>query len=192
MEENNKNKKNIKKKKVKEEKIDPEIEKAKKEMDELMKSISDEMGMKNVKVVQIQVPKANFKNFFMGLIISLVLNSLLIIGTSGFIDFLNWEAVFDLLLFAIYFSVVEKVIEFLFLKFFTPLIIKTMGLASFIPIIISLAIVLIFPVFVQINEPFLAILILIFIYACKRTISNYITNKFLINKIRRKKWYKKL
>ena len=59
MDDNKKEKKDLNKKTNQ----DEEIEKAKKEMEELMKSISEEVGGQNVKVVQLQIPRANFKNF---------------------------------------------------------------------------------------------------------------------------------
>lgn len=165
---------------------DEEIEKAKKEMDELMKSIKDEMGMNNVKVVKVQIPRASFKHFIISLIVSLIMNTLLIVGTSGFIDFVIWENVLDLILFSIYFSIIERIINLIFLKFFTPLIIRTMGLAALIPIVISLALVMIFPIFVIIENVVLTLIVLVFVCVCKSYINSFIQNKFLF-KPRRKK-----
>ena len=92
MEENkNKDEKDINKKNTREE----EIEKAQKDMEELMKSIQNEMGDKNVKVVKLQLPRPTLKNYIVGLIISLFINTLLIIGTSGFVDIFVWENVYD-------------------------------------------------------------------------------------------------
>ena len=71
------------------------IEKAKKEMEELMKSISEEVGGQNVKVVQLQIPRANFKNFLFTLFFGLLLNTLLIIGTSGFFEFVKYENILN-------------------------------------------------------------------------------------------------
>ena len=75
MDDNKKEKKDLSKKTNQ----DEEIEKAKKEMEELMKSISEEVGGQNVKVVQLQIPRANFKNFLFTLFFGLLLNTLLII-----------------------------------------------------------------------------------------------------------------
>jgi len=178
-----KDEKKIEKKSSQEEKI----EQAKKEMEELMKSLNEEVGGQSVKVVQLQIPKATFKNFLFTLFLCLIINNLLIVGTSGFFEFIKWEKILDLILFATYFTIVERILEFLFLKFFTPLIIRTMGLAHVIPIIISLAIVLLFPLFVNINAFFITLITMVFIHVCKGAIINYIQNKILFRKIRRKK-----
>lgn len=187
--EENKNKKKKVKKSKEDKKTNQEeaIEKAKKEMDELMKSIQEELGGNNVKVVQIQVPKANFKNFIIGFFLSLVLNNLFIVGTNGFFEFLKFDTVLDLVFFATYFTVLERILDFIFLKFFTPLIIRTMGLASFIPIVLSLAIVLIFPFFVVIKNVVVALIILVIIYILKTMVVNVFQNKMLVKKMRRKK-----
>lgn len=186
MDENNKKQeenKEIKKKPTQEELI----EQAKKEMEELMKSISEETGNNNVKIVQLQVPKATFKNFLFTLILSLFLNVLLFVGTSGFFEFVKYDNIINLILFSIYFSVVERVIEFVFLKFFTPLVIKTMGLAHLIPIVLSLLLVILFPIFVVVDNIFLTLITIVFIHTCKGTVIKAIQNRMIVRSIRRKK-----
>lgn len=190
MEKDKNNKKNEDKKTKKElndEKLDEAIEQAKKDMDELMKSIQDEVGMKNVRVVQVQIPKSNFKNFITGLIISLFLNTLLIVGMSGFYEYLQWDKIYDLIFFAIYFTFAERIIDFIFIKYFTPLIIRTMGLASIIPDIISLALVIIFPIFVNIENVIVTVFTLVVILVFKTILMSFIRNKLLYKKYRSKK-----
>lgn len=182
MDENNK-KPEEKKKLTSEE----QIEQAKKDMEELMKSISEETGNSNVKIVQLQVPKATFKNFLFTLILSLILNALLFVGTSGFFEFVKYENILNLILFSVYFSIVERVIEFIFLKLFTPLIIRTMGLAHLIPIVLSLLIVILFPIFVVVDNIFLTLVTIVFIHVCKGTVIKAIQNKMFLRTIRRKK-----
>lgn len=189
MEKDKKNKKdeNIKnKKEIKEDKMNEAVEQAKKEMDELMKSIQEEVGMKNVKVVQVQIPKSNFKNFISGLIISLFLNILLILGMSGFYEYLQWDKIYQLIFFAIYFTLAERIIDFIFIKYFTPLIIRTMGLASVIPNIISLALVIIFPIFVKVEDVIVTLFTLVVISVLKGIIMTFIRNKLLYRKYRGK------
>lgn len=183
MDDNKKEKKDLNKKTNQ----DEEIEKAKKEMEELMKSISEEVGGQNVKVVQLQIPRANFKNFLFTLFFGLLLNTLLIIGTSGFFEFVKYENILNLVLFSVYFTFLERILDFLFLKFFTPLIIRTMGIAHIIPIIITLLITLLFPIFVIVDNVFLALVTIVFIHVCKGTILKFIQTKFLFRKMRRKK-----
>lgn len=181
-----KEKKKKTKEQITEEQMNEAIEKAKKDMDELMKSMQDEMGMKNVKVVQVQIPKPNFKNFVLSLIFSLLLNSLFIMGISGFYNFLNWNEIYDLLLFAAYFSLVDRIIDFLFIKFFTPLIIRSMGIATFLPSIISLAIVIIFPIFVKIDNIVLCLITLVIVSILRGVLMSFFKNKYFKKKIRRK------
>ena len=185
MDENNRNQKeekDTKKRSTQEE----QIEQAKKDMEDMMKSISDEMGA-NVKVIQLQVPKATFKNFIFTLILSLILNVLLFVGTSDFFEFVKYEMIINLILFSLYFSIIERVIEFVFLKFFTPLVIRTMGLAHLIPIVLTLLITLLFPIFVVVDNVFLSLVTIVFIHVCKGTIIKAIQNKIVLRMIRRKK-----
>lgn len=185
MDENKKNKKEekeIKNKKTQEE----QIEEAKKDMEELMKSIS-EVGGNNVKVVQLQVPRATFKNFLFTLGLSLLLNILIFVGTSGFFEYVQYENILNLILYSVYFSLVERILEFVFLKFFTPLVIRTMGLAHLIPIVLTLLIVLLFPIFVTVPEIFITLVTLVFMHVCKGTIIKAIQNKIVLKKIRSKK-----
>ena len=170
MDDNKKEKKDLNKKTNQ----DEEIEKAKKEMEELMKSISEEVGGQNVKVVQLQIPRANFKNFLFTLFFGLLLNTLLIIGTSGFFEFVKYENILNLVLFSVYFTFLERILDFLFLKFFTP-------------IIITLLITLLFPIFVIVDNVFLTLVTIVFIHVCKGTILKFIQTKFLFRKMRRKK-----
>lgn len=185
IEEKSKQKKDINK--MSKEELDEEIEKAKKEMEELMKSLQDQMGQENVKVVKIQIPRPTIKHYIYSLLISLVVNTLLFIGCSGFINFLVWDSILDLVLFSAYFSVIERTVDFIFLKYFTPLIIRSMGIAAVLPFIISILFVLIFPIFVVIEEVVLAIITLAFICVCKSFINSFIQNKLFIKKPRRKK-----
>lgn len=167
--------------------LNDEIEKASKDMEELMQSIQDEMGDSNVKVVRIQLPKPSFKNFLLETVVCILVNMLLILGTSGFIHFLEFDSILALVLYSLYYSVVDRLLVFIFTKFFMPLIIRTMGLASLIPPILSLVICMFFPIFVGIENIPVAILAMIFVSICRSFIVNYVRNKIIINKIRRKK-----
>lgn len=169
-------------KQKKENAMDKEIQEAQKEMEDLMKSMQEELGASNVKVVKLQLPKATVSYFFFGLFFGLLVNVLLIVGTSGFINYLTYENVLDLVLYALYFTVVERVIDIIFVRFFTPLIIRTMGLASFIPIVLSLAIVIIFPIFISIENILATLLTLVFICVCRNTIMSYLRNKLFFRK----------
>jgi cation transport ATPase len=179
-----------KKKKTDEQKnknVEDEVEKAQKEMEELMKSIQEEMGGQQVKVVKVQLPRPTIKNFIFGLIISLLINTLLIIGTSGFVNIFVWDSILDLLFFSIYFTFIERTINFIFSKLFMPLIIRSMGLAALIPYGISIALVLIFPLFVIVENLFTSLIMLVFVCICRNTIQTFIQNKLMIRKVRRKK-----
>ena len=98
--------------------IDEEIEKAQKDMEDLMKSIQEEMGSQNVKVVKLELPRATLKNFFIGLILSIFINTLLVVGTSGFVDVFVWENILDLVYFSLYFTLVERTLNYIFIKLF--------------------------------------------------------------------------
>lgn len=168
------------------EKRDREIEEAKKEMEDLMKSIQDHMGGEDVKVVKIKIPQPTFKQFIIDFITALLVNTLLIIGTNGFISFVIWESILDLVLFSVYFTVVEKVLNFILLRYFSPLIIKSMGLALFIPSALAIGLVVIFPGVVLIKNIVYAALALVFILVCRNLINGYI-QKIINKKLYRRK-----
>ena len=176
-----------KNKEPKKKNIDEEIEKAQKDMEDLMKSIQEEMGSQNVKVVKLELPRATLKNFFIGLILSLFINTLLVVGTSGFVDVFVWENILDLVYFSLYFTLVERTLNYIFIKLFMPLIIRTMGIASVIPYLLAITLVLIFPLFVIIENIFTALIMIIFIFVCKSRIQAFIQNKMFQRKLRRKK-----
>ena len=167
--------------------IDEEIEKAQKDMEDLMKSIQQEMGNQNVKVVKLELPKPTLKNFFIGLILSLLINTLLIVGTSGFVDVFVWENILDLVYFSIYFTLVERTINFIFIKLFMPLIIRTMGIAAVLPYLLSITLVLVLPLFVIIENILTSLLMIVFVCVCKSRIHSFLQQKMFKRKLRRKK-----
>ena len=151
-----------------------------------MKSIQDHMGGEDVKVVKIKIPQPTFKQFIIDFITALLVNTLLIIGTNGFISFVIWESILDLVLFSVYFTVVEKVLNFILLRYFSPLIIKSMGLALFIPSALAIGLVVIFPGVVLIKNIVYAALALVFILVCRNLINGYI-QKIINKKLYRRK-----
>jgi hypothetical protein len=161
-----------------------DIEKFTKEMEELMKSIQDQVGDENIKVIQVKKPEITLGGFFFDLVMALLLNTLLIVGTSGFITLFIWDNILDLIYFSIYFTLIEKTISFIFMKKFVELIIKSLGLATYIPMLISLAIILFFPVFVIIENVFGTIFGLILVFALRSYINTFIHRKMLTRKMR--------
>ncbi len=164
-----------------------EVEKAQKEMEELLKSLQEEVGGNNVKVMKVELPQPNLKNYFIGLLLAIIINTLLIVGTSGFIDLFQYKKIIYLIIFAIYFSIMERTINYLFLKIFLPLVIRTMGLAALIPYVVSIVITCIFPVFVTSKNMFLVFIFLVFVCIVKTIIHAFLKRKFISNKIRRRK-----
>ena len=183
----NKKKDNQEKNQLDKNKFEDEVEKAQKDMEELMKSMQEEMGGQKVKVIKLELPKPTLKNYIIGLILSLLINTLLIIGTSGFVNIFIWENIFDLLFFSIYFTFIERTINFVFTKLFLPLVIRSMGLGALIPYAIAIALALIFPLFVTVENLFTSLIMLVFICICRNTIQAFIRNKLMVRKIRRKK-----
>lgn len=164
-----------------------EVEKAQKEMEELLKSLQEEVGVNNVKVVKVELPQPNLKNYFLGLLVSIIINTLLIVGTSGFIKIFEYQYLVDLVFFAIYFSIMERTINYLFIKLFLPLIIRTMGLANLIPYVISIVITALLPVFVTSKNLFLVFIFLVFVCIVKTIIHSFLKKKIVFKKTRRKK-----
>ena len=74
-----------------------DIEKFTKEMEELMKSIQDQVGDENIKVIQVKKPEITLGGFFFDLVMALFLNTLLIVGTSGFFTLFIWDDILDLI-----------------------------------------------------------------------------------------------
>lgn len=173
-----------KEKKVKKEsKRDKEIREASEDMDSLIDSIKDQMGV-DVKVVKIKIPKPTFSNFIIELIIGFILNSLLILGTSGYFDYLVYSSIWSLLLFSFYFTLIEKIVSNIIIGFFPSLIIKTMGLANFIPIGVTLILTLVLPIFVKIDNIGLAIIMFVLILGIRMFLKSFFLEKQIKKKMR--------
>lgn len=169
-------------------KRDKEIADAKKEMDDLIDSMKEELGIdKNVKVIQIRLPKPSVLDFIKSLILLFIINSLLIVGSTGFITYFMYESIIDLLLFSLYFSLIERVASYIILLAFPSLIIKTMGAITLLPSVISLAVSLIFPIFVSIENIGLAIIVMVIITILRTYLKTFLQNKIFINKIKNKR-----
>ena len=172
-----------KNKKEKKDKRDEDINKANKEMEDLIKSIKDQVGA-DVKVVKVNVPKPTPKNFIIGVLTGFLVNSLLIIGTCGYFDFLIYKTIFHLLLFCLYFTLIEKVSSFIMLQCFPTFVVKTFGFANFIPVGITLIVSLIFPIFVQIENVGLAFIIFIIILALRMFLKSFFLEKEIKKRMR--------
>lgn len=175
-------------KKEKKSKRDEEIRKANKEIEDLVESIKDQMGA-DVKVVKIKVPKPSPGQFLIELLFGLVINGLLIVGTSGYFNYLEYSTIWNLLLFVLYFTLVEKISSTIMIGCFPSFIIKTMGLGSFIPIGITLLVTLIFPIFVTIEDIGAAIIIFVIILVVRTFLKSFLLEKQFQKKMRGlKKW----
>ena len=177
--------KNKKKPKIEDE-ID-EVEKAQKEMEDLLKSLQDEVGGNKVNVMKVELPQPTLKNYFIGLVIAIILNTLIIVGSSGFFTVYEYEKIIKLIIFAVYFSIMERTINYIFVKLFLPLIIRTMGIAALIPYAISIVVVTLFPVFVTIKNLFIGFIFLVVVCIIRTVIHSFIKNKLLSRNIRRRK-----
>lgn len=170
-------------KKEKKSKRDDEIRKANEEIEDLVESIKDQIGA-DIKVVKVKVPKPSPGQFVIDLILGLIINGLLIVGTSGYFNYLEYSTIWNLLLFVLYFTLVEKISNAIMMGCFPSFIIKTMGLGSFIPIGITLIITLIFPIFVTIENIGAAIIIFVIILVVRVFLKTFFMEKQIQKKIR--------
>ena len=170
-------------KKEKESKRDEEIRKANEEIEDLIESIKDQMGA-DIKVIKVKVPKPSPLQFLIDLLIGLLINSLLIVGTSGYFDYLSYSTIWNLLLFVLYFTLIEKISSAIMLGCFPSLIIKTMGFANIIPIGVTLIVTLVFPIFVQIENIGLAIIIFVIILVVRMFLKSFFLEKQIKKKMR--------
>lgn len=110
-----------------------------KEMQDMLNDLSEQMGIdKNqIKVVSIKMPKRNFRTILFESLYYIITSCLLVIGLSGYI---NWceGTWYQLLFFALIFSIIELVLRNIFFIVFKKTIIQTFGLILILPSFLSM------------------------------------------------------
>ena len=146
MEKNKRNEKIDKK-----EKNQNEIEKAKQDLEKLIKQAEEEYGVdrNRIKVVKVKLPSRGIKYILTEALITLILNSILILSFSGYIKWTE-SPLLNMLYFAIAYRLIEIILRNILNIFFIKLIIKTFGFILVLPSIIAIPLVLIFTDFVDI------------------------------------------
>ncbi|MFA7367030.1 MAG: hypothetical protein WC008_01805 [Bacilli bacterium] len=169
-----KNKKN----KIPDEK-EKKIQEAKEEIEKMLKDAEEQLGVdrKNVKVIKIKMPQRTFKYFISDFITTILLNVLLVLSLSGYLEWTNNANPLDLMLFALVYSGFDIILRNIINFFFPSLIIKTIGLINFIPPIFSIFLVTILTRIVVIKSVgrliFLFMCLIIMRIVVKKVIANY-------------------
>lgn len=166
-------------------------QKQEEEIDKLLKMLEENIGTQEAKIVKIRTPRPNSLSYWKEVLIILLLNVFIIIGINGIFSIADWSNIFKLLFFSLYFSGIEIILQMIILIAFPKLIIKTYGLITLLPSLVSMIISTIFPIFITIRSVPLFIIALVFTIIIRQIIRHFILSIQYRRKMGGKKWLKK-
>lgn len=158
---------------------DDQIKLTKEELEKLIKETEEQLASegKSLRVIKIKMPQRNLKYLITDIITTVLLNVILVLSLSGYLEWTTNPKLINLALFALVYSGFDLVLRNIINFFFPKLIIKTIGLINLIPPIISILLVTIFTKFVVIKSVgrliFLFICLIVMRIVVKKVIANY-------------------
>ena len=173
-------------------KFDLEVEEKAEELEikKLIKQITDEYGINesDLKIINMTKKRNRFKQVSSDIIVNFLLSVILMFSFSGLIPWATYkESVVMLVFFSLYYSAIEVTCRFIFLKLFRKYIFKSFGLILLAPLVISIIICIVVPIFVNINSVFLFSITAIITYLIRKFIISYVLEKLLIYQSHKKK-----
>ena len=173
-------------------KFDQEVKEKSQEMElnTIIKQLTEEFGINDadLQVVNMTKKKNRVRQVISDLIINFLLSVILMFSFSGLIPWAGYKGSFVMLVFfALYYSGVEVIIHFIFLKVFKKYIFKTFGLILILPLIISTVLCIFLPIFVEIKSILLFAICTVLTYLVRKFIVSYIVEKYLIHQAKNKK-----
>lgn len=119
-------------------------EELKKEMEELLQKAEEELGVDSskVKVVRLNFGKRTVKSILFDILLAFILNLLLVLSISGYIQWAVYQKVMDLIWFVVVFTAIELILKNAIYIFFANWIIKTYGMILLFPTLFAIPIVI--------------------------------------------------
>lgn len=135
----------------KKEKNEQELQKAKQDLEKLIKQAEEEYGVdrNRIKIVKIKLPSRGIKQILSDAFFTIVLSIVLILSLTGYIKWTD-SPMLNVFYFALAYSVLEIILRNIVNIFFVKLIIKTFGFIILLPSIVAIPLVLVFTNFVDI------------------------------------------
>lgn len=166
-----------KNKKDKKDKRQHDIEAAKKEIEDMIKQAEEQLGVDRdqIKVVKIKLPGNTLKWILFDALMTIILNTILILSLSGYIKWTKNDTIIPLLVFALTYTLIELTLKNILNRFFVKLIIKTFGLITLLPSILAIPLVFIFADYMSVTSVTSLLLMfvgVIFIRSVFRTVLN--------------------
>lgn len=149
-----------KKKIERDKKRDEEFQKTKNEIEELIKNINEMTGNEEaIRMVDLKLPskKERILSFFLKYSLSFIL----ILGITGFLNWVYYDSIFIILAFALSIVTLECVLDFIIKLFFGKFILYSLGTINILPPILSFVICsLVFP-FIELVNVWLLIAVIL-------------------------------
>ncbi len=163
-------------------------EETEKLLNDMIEKLKNETGgnPKDMKVVSVTMPKKNFLYRFVESLLMMIFNIILIFSCSGFIAWGEWTNLGFLVLFIMYYSLIQIMIKICIELCFSKLVVKTFGAILYLPCVIASLIVMIFPLFIEIKSYINIFIICILAYLIEKFFLAYIVEKVMKGKIFKK------
>mgnify|MGYP000972412701 CR=1 FL=1 len=137
MAENKENENNLKEKDNQEE--EKQDQPSDQDLEFMISEVEKRLGIdrSQFKIVKYK-QKHNFKNIIFDIFQSIIINIVLIMSITGFLKWAEYKSVFDVLIFALFFSFIEMGIKYLLLLIFRNKLLKAMLLIMTLPTLLAI------------------------------------------------------
>lgn len=152
-------------------KREEEFQQTKKEIEELLKNISEITGNSDsIKMVDLKMPTK--KERFLSGLLKYGLSLILILGITGFINWIYYDSIWIMLGLAVSIVLIEYILNFIIMFFFGKYVLYSFGTINILPPILSFIICsIVFPFIEVVNVWLLIAVILIYVIVRKIMLS---------------------
>lgn len=175
---------------IKEEKQKKEKpKKTESDLERMLRQVEEELGIdpSKLKVVRVNTPPRNFKSFIIDFFITIILNLILVLGITGYIEWALYDNIIDLAWFTIAFSIIEIGLKYVLNRFFNKLVIRTFGFIFSLATLIAIPLVLLLTDFVDVISVNRLLLMFVFMLIVRSMIRSFFARQKLKKHLYRKR-----
>ena len=159
------------------------------EIEKLIKDITSEYGISEdeLKVVNLGTKKKRISKVLLEFVVEVLLSSILMFSLIGLFSFADANGkLLNLVLFSLYYGLVEGVLKVIVSTIFRKYILKTFGLILIVPFVICTVLCTFLPIFITIKPIILFIVASILVFIVRKFIISYVLEKILALKFKKK------
>lgn len=159
------------------------------ELEKMLRQVEEEFGVdrSQVKVVRMNRRPQGFKAFIVDFLLTLIINIVLILGISGWIQWASYNSIWDLVWFTVAFTIIEIALKYLISIFFRKLVIRSFGLILSLATLLAIPLVLLLTDFVEITAVNRLLLIFVIVIIVRSMIRSYLARRKISRHINRKR-----